>query len=259
MPSTHDSHLAARTCVAKGGFGHGELISGFPFSLLGINSFGPTGLQQTRDITVLGVTCVRCLFWARAACCVTQSFAQTLWTHKPHSQNIKYRFFLTHSFVLRSKNVCFLKPLRGPVLTGSTSRQLKQRCRALALSSPQAPRSHTLLPPPHSRCRTSGPRRAPWPRACCTSTCPRLSPDWRPGPFCCMYWKQWGTGTYKETEQVWLSGTTGEVKMCTSTVQHVKPMETSEVDWRRKAPFTPTWSEADIVWAPLYLLPVLVT
>lgn len=63
--------------------------------------------------------------------------------------------------------------------------------------SPPAPRSRTLLLPPRSRCHTSGPRRALWPRACCTNTCRHLSPDWQPGPSYCTCWTQSGRGTWE--------------------------------------------------------------
>lgn len=67
-----------------------------------------------------------------------------------------------------------------------------------AAISPQVLHSHTPLPPPRSRCHISAPHRAPWPQACCTNTCQRLSQDWQQGPSYCMYWKLLGTGTYKK-------------------------------------------------------------
>lgn len=76
-----------------------------------------------------------------------------------------------------SKNVLFsLNFFSAAATTKEYWKQENQKKRWF-LISPPAPRSRTLLLPPRSRCHTSGPRRALWPRACCTNTCRHLSPD----------------------------------------------------------------------------------
>lgn len=89
------------------------------------------------------------------------------------------------------------KHLLLPILTTALESDTLE-CKRWQLILPLALRSHTLLPPPHSHCRTSVLHKAPWPLACCTNTCPRLSPGWLQGPSCCMCWTRLGMDTCKK-------------------------------------------------------------
>lgn len=111
--NTWFSFSSAHVCGQGRVHGHGELISGVPVSLLAINSFGPTGLQQTRDIIEA----------AHSGCDLRQMLVLDSSSVLCHPRfctdfvNTQTSFpkdkilILPHAFfVLRSKNVCFLKP-----------------------------------------------------------------------------------------------------------------------------------------------------